>query len=128
MNKKPAGFSLIEVMFALVITFTLILGTSQLTLNSLWSKRQSDSRFELSEIVSSKLEYLKSLPFSSPELRDGNFSDRVNRDMGKHFFMCVWQVQSLSAGMKSVVMECYPENNSQGKIRLIFYLSKELGF
>ena len=116
------GFSLIEVLFAFVITFTLVLGTAQLLTESLLCKIKSDLRFELSELASSKLETIKAFPFDSPQLMEGFYSERIE------VYLCQWQVKVLSSNLKNVELECFPESDPERRIRLALYLSRELGF
>lgn len=127
-TNKNRAFSLIEVVIAIVITFTLILGTAQLTLNSLWSKKKSDLNFVTASVVSSILENLKSLPFSSSDLQEGDFSEKKEGDKAGLSCICIWQIQDNSEIMKSIKMECYPENAPDKRIRLYLFISRDLGF
>ena len=125
---RNRAFSLIEVMFAFVITFTLILGTTQLTLNSLWSKKESDLHFETTSILFSFIERLKSLPFSSPELQEGTFSQRQLGSLNTLGYICQGQIENVSENIKSVELECFPENSPNKKVRIYLFISRDLGF
>ncbi len=60
-----------EVLVSFALVFILITGTAQLTIHSLLVKRRADCNLRTAELASSKLEYLKSLPYESDELKEG---------------------------------------------------------
>lgn len=127
-HAKNRGFSLIEVLFAFIITSALILGTAQLTMESLLCSTGSELRLGATELLFSKLETIKSLPFTRPDLDDGDHSERIEDTTSGKAFICNWTVQTLSSNLKSVEMECIPENAPEKKNRLILFLSIGLGF
>ena len=63
--KNQRGFTLVEVLVSFALVFILITGTAQLTIHSLLVKRRADGNLRTAELASSKLEYLKSLPYES---------------------------------------------------------------
>jgi len=75
-NMKQSGFSLIEVLEAMALVSFLLAGMGELLLHSLQAKRKTDTRFELTALLSAKLESLKTLPYDSAELQAG--SDRLD--------------------------------------------------
>ncbi len=68
-QRKKRGFTLVEVLVSFALVFILITGTAQLTIHSLLVKRRADCNLRTAELASSKLEYLKSLPYESDELK-----------------------------------------------------------
>jgi len=71
-NMKQSGFSLIEVLEAMALVSFLLAGMGELLLHSLQAKRKTDTRFELTALLSAKLESLKTLPYDSAELQAGS--------------------------------------------------------
>lgn len=126
--KNSLGFSLLEVLIGFVIIFSLILGTAQLLSESLLSKKNSELRFVLSEMASSKLEFLKACGFSDPELQDGHYNEQIENEHSGEFFFCFWKIVTLSSNLKSVEVECFSENRPEKKIRMMLYISKNLDF
>ena len=126
--RKNHGFTLVEVLISASIVILLLMGLAQLTTHSLLIKRISDHRMNSAELASSKLEYFKSLPFESEELKEGSDEESVKGPSLKIFYCRKWDIQDISSGMKEIEMECFCANNSKKKIRLILYICRELGF
>ena len=128
LKKKTQGFSFLEVLISFVITFLLILGTAQLTMLSLLSKRNSDLRLTISERLFSKLESFKSLSYDVSVLEEGTY-DEYTRDLfSGTAFIWNWHIYSISTNLSGIEMGCYPENYPEKEIRLIVYVSRDLGF
>lgn len=127
-KKKIQGFSFIEILISFVITFLLILGTAEMTILSLLSKRSSDMRLKISELLSSKLELLKSLSYDESILEEGTY-DEYTRDLfsGANY-VWNWHIYSISTNLTGIEMGCYQENYPEKEIRLIVYISRDLGF
>lgn len=127
-EKNPLGFGFIEILISFVITFLLILGTAQLTMLSLLSKRNSDLRFTISEHLFSKLESFKSLSYDESILEEGTY-DEWTRDLTSGAaFIWNWHIYSISTNLTGIEMGCYPENHPEKEISLIVYISRDLGF
>jgi len=127
-KKKTQGFSFIEILISFVITFLLILGTAQLTMLSLLSKRNSDLRFTISERLFSKLESFKSLSYGESVLEEGTY-DECTKDLTTGAtYIWNWHIYSISTNLSGIEMGCYPENYPEKEIRLILYISRDLGF
>ena len=126
--RRNHGFTLVEVLISASIVILLLMGLAQLTIHSLLIKRLSDQRMNSAELASSKLEYFKSLPFESEELKEGSNEESVKGPSLKIFYRRKWDIQDISSGMKQIEMECFCVHNSKKKIRLILYICRELGF
>ncbi len=126
-EKNPLGFGFIEILISFVITFLLILGTAQLTMLSLLSKRNSDLRFTISEHLFSKLESFKSLSYESI-LEEGTYNECTRDLTGGAVFIWNWHIYSISTNLTGIEMGGYPENHPEKEIRLIVYISRDLRF
>lgn len=122
------GFTLVEFLISFALVTFLIVGTAQLTLHSLLIKRRADCNLASAELASSKLEYLKSLPYESYELKEGHQAESVRGEGLLETFRQEWRIQDISSNMKRIEIESYSENLPQKKIRLVLFLSRELGF
>lgn len=126
-EKNPLGFGFIEILISFVITFLLILGTAQLTMLSLLSKRNSDLRFTISEHLFSKLESFKSLSYESI-LEEGTYNECTRDLTSGAVFIWNWHIYSISTNLTGIEMGGYPENHPEKEIRLIVYISRDLRF
>jgi hypothetical protein len=106
----------------------LLTGTVQLTIHSLLVKRNADINLKTVELASSLLEYFKSLPYESEELKEGLQSETFREEGSLETFRQEWRVGNISPNLKRIEVECYSEKHPLKKIRLVLYLSKELGF
>lgn len=126
MNQK--GFSLVELLISFVLIAILTTGTAQLAVHSLLVKRRADCNFISAELASSLLEYFKSLPYESDELKEGFLKESAGGEGILGTFWKEWWIQDLSPNMKRIEIESYAESGSQKKVRLALLLSRELGF
>ena len=127
-EKARTGFSMIELLIAMTITCIFILGTAQLTLHSIQLKRKSDCLVRAAELASMMLENFKSLPYDSIELEDVDLSETIDDDRSNHAFLQSFAIQEVSPSLKRVEMECYAKNYPRKRMRVVIYLSRELGF
>ncbi len=127
-EKNPLGFGFIEILISFLITFLLILGTAQLTILSLQSKRSSDLRLVISERLFSKLESFKSLSYYESVLEEGTYDEYTIDLTGGAAFIWNWHIYSISMNLYGIEMGCYPENHPEKEIRLLVYISRDLGF
>jgi hypothetical protein len=125
--KKP-GFGLTELLVSSSLLLFLIAGTAQLLLMSLAAKRNADFHMAASRCASAKLEYLKSVPFDSPELQagtntfslsDGAFLEPLNAN-------CL--IEDLEETVKRVVLEISAQNAPRKKQTFCLLLCRELEF
>ena len=126
MNQQ--GFTLVELLVSFSIVFILITGTAQLTIHSLLVKRRADFNLKSAALASSTLEYLKSLPYESDELKEGFRTESVRGEGLLETFRREWRIQDISSNMKRVEIETFSEKLPQKKTRLVLLLSRELGF
>jgi len=126
MNKQ--GFTLIELLISFALVFILITGTAQLTIHSLLVKRRADFNLRSTALASSMLEYLKSLPYESDELKEGFQTESVRGEGLLETFRIELRIQDISSNMKRVEIETFSEKCPQKKTRLVLFLSRELGF
>lgn len=128
LKKNRQGFTLIELLISFSIIMLLILGMAQLTFYSILVKRRSDYGLKSAELASSKLEYFKSIPFESIELNENSKREILKRKSFNGSYQREWEIQDISPALKKIEMECFSENCPQKKIRLVLFLSRELGF
>ncbi len=116
----------------LLVSFSLITllltGTLQLTVHSLLLHRNASLNLKTAELAASLLEYLKSLPFESEELKEGRQSEVIREQGSLETFRREWRIEDISKNLKKVEVECFSESRPQRKTGLVLYLSRELGF
>ena len=127
-TENERGFTLLELLISFAITVILLLGSAQLTLHSLQVKRICDCSLESAELASDKLEYLKSLPFDSPELLENTNGERITSPRRNDVFQREWTISDVSSHLKKIEVECYAESCVQRKSRVVLFYSRELGF
>lgn len=127
-QRKNRGITLIEVLLSFSIITLLIMGLAQLTLHSLFVKRNADCVRISAELAFSKLEYFKSLPFESEELSEGTKEESIRKEAFPGFFKMEWVIRDVSFGMKRINVECFSEDCPKRRIKLVLYLSKDLEF
>lgn len=117
-----------ELLISFVLIAILTTGTAQLAVHSLLVKRRADCNLISAALASSLLEYFKSLPYESDELKEGFWKESAGGEGILGTFWKEWWIQDLSPNMKRIEIESYAESGSQKKIRLALLLSRELGF
>lgn len=127
-KRKQPGLSLIEVLMALSISFALLLGMLQLTLQALLLKKKSDCRLKTAELAAAKLEYFKSLSSESLEWNEESGWDEISGKGSCVSFRRVWRIEAISSTLKKIEMECFALDSPTRKSRLVLYRSQELGF
>jgi prepilin-type N-terminal cleavage/methylation domain-containing protein len=125
---KKQGFSLVELLISLCLLTFLITATAQVIIHSFFVKRRVEINLKIAELASLKLEYLKSLPCKSDELKEGHRSELLKGDGSKERFIRAWRIQDISSSMKRVEIEVFSESYPQKKVRLVLFISRELGF
>ncbi len=128
LQKNHQGFTLVEFLVSFTLVMLLLTGTVQLTIHSLLVKRNADINLKTAELASSLLEYFKSLPYESEELEEGLKSKTFREEGSAETFREEWRVENISPNLKKIEVECYSEKHPLKKIRLVLYLSRELGF
>jgi len=127
-QEDTCGFTLVELLVSFSLVIFLILGTIQLTLYSLLIKRKADCNLKSATLVSSLLEYLKSLPYESEELKEGFRTEGLSGESLLETYRREWRIQDISSNIKRIEAESFSESHPQKKTRLVLFLSRELGF
>jgi len=128
MHTNHPGFTLVEFLVSFTLVTLLITGTVQITIHTLFIKRNADLNMKTAELTSSFLEYLKSLPYESDVLKEDSGEESIKEDGSLETFIRQWNVTDIAPNMKRIEVECFSENRRFKKTRLVLYLSKELGF
>jgi hypothetical protein len=102
--------------------------TAQLIIHSMYAKQGSDFSTQSVELASSKLEYLKSLPYDSSDLDLGFIEESLQGDDLHGVYLRNWSIQNMSRDMKKIEMECYSEQCPRKKSRIVLLYSRVLGF
>jgi prepilin-type N-terminal cleavage/methylation domain-containing protein len=127
-QRNQRGFTLVELLVSFALVFILITGTAQLTIHSLLVKRTADCNLRTAELASSKLEYLKSLPYESEELKERFQTESVKEEGLPETFWQEWRIQDISSSIKRIEIEVFSENYTLKKLRMVLFLSRDLGF
>lgn len=122
------GFTLVEFLVSLTLVTFLLTGTVQLTIYSLLVKRNAELNFKIAEHASSLFEHFKSLPYESEELKEGLVAETIKEEGSFETFIRKWKIAEISPHLKEIELEVTSEKYSQKKIRLVLYISRELGF
>ncbi len=122
------GFTLVEFLVSFTLVTMLLTGTVQLTIHSLLVKRNAELNLKIAEHASALCEYFKSLPYESEELQEGLISETLKEKDSSETFIRKWKIEEISPHLKEIELEVISEKHSQKKIRLVLYISRELGF
>jgi len=128
LKRNQQGFSLLEVLVSFVLVTFLITGTAQLAMHSLLIQKRADCNLKAALLASSKLEYLKSLPYESDELKAAISIEFITEEGSLKIYQREWKIENISPNMKKIEIECFAQDSPQKKMRLILFLSRELGF
>ncbi len=128
-NLSQDGFSLIEVLISMAITFFLLTGTAEMLCYSLLLKQKGDLHQIAADIISRKIEILKSLEPEHDWLSPGLHQETVKDENSGRLFFLIWEVSGGSAGLKKIQLTLYLEpGRNQPVIRATFFRSETLGF
>jgi prepilin-type N-terminal cleavage/methylation domain-containing protein len=127
-QRNKRGFTLVELLVSYALVFILITGAAQLTIHSLLATSRADYNLRTAELAFSKLEYLKSLPYESEELKEGFQAESVKEGGLLETFWREWRIQDISSSIKRIEIEVFSENYPQKKLRMVLFLSRDLGF
>lgn len=117
-----------EFLVSLTLVTFLLTGTVQLTIYSLLVKRNAELNFKIAEHASSLFEHFKSLHYESEELKEGLVAETIKEEDSFETFIRKWKIEEISPHLKEIELEVTSEKYSQKKIRLVLYISRELGF
>lgn len=126
-EEKCKGFSFIEVLLAMALISFLLAGTAELVIRSISLRKKAEVNLELAALASSKLEFLKSLPYESSELQATSYNE-ILEGRFPEVYLREWIIEDISSNLKRIGLTVYPENHPEKTLRISLYLSKELGF
>jgi len=126
MNKK--GFSLVELLISMALIFFLLTGMAQLIIHSCSAKKKAEFHLTAASLACSKLEYLKSLPFESPELEQGPHVESVKDSLSEEVFLREWKVLDLDEDMKKIVLRISAPNNRTKEAAFVLLINRKLEF
>jgi len=127
-KKSLPGFTLAEFLVSFTLVTLLITGMTQLNIHALLIKRNADLNLRTAELASSLLEYFKSLPYESEELKEGLKAETFQEEGSLEAFRREWRVDNISPSLKRIEVKCYSEKHPLKKARLVLLISRELGF
>ncbi len=125
---KKSGFGLIEILVSMALAFILVTGTAELITYSLWAKKKGDLTSGLAQAASARLEALKALPFDSETLRPASGSVEFTDSLSRERILQTWTIEEAGEEMKRIVLVTRPLDNIRSGLKLVLYLSKNLGF
>ncbi|MGB9893403.1 MAG: type IV pilus modification PilV family protein [Candidatus Saccharicenans sp.] len=124
-----SGFSLLEVVIAMGIVFFLLLGTAEMLCYSFLLKQKADLHGLAADLVSKKLEQLKSLSSEDGLLSPGGHQEIIKDENSDRVFILDWEVINEVNGLKKIVLSLYPNSSKQkALLRAVFFRSERLGF
>lgn len=102
-NKKQSGFTLIEVMIALVILAAGLLALATMQIVSIRSNAFSSEMTYSTMLAQQRLEILKNLPFNDGALADGDHAlpQQIIGDKGIAYSVS-WVVEDTATDMKTI--------------------------
>ncbi len=120
------GFTLIEILVALLTATILSAGAAELISLSLALKRKADVHAAAARLVIEKLEDLRWLPFDDEALLPDARTEAVPAADGEGAFLREWAVDDVSARMKRVSVRVASRGRTVA--RTVLLISRELGF
>ena len=125
---KRRGFSLIEVLVAMVLALLLVVGTAELLTLSLWAKRKGDITAALTHALTARLETLKSRPFEDVALSPGGHAEIVRSEPGGCLIAEEWEVTDDGDRMKRVGLRIRYAGRAGPETAAVLFISRDLGF
>jgi|GEM_PF-805961 len=129
LKRSPSsGFSLVETMLAMALVFFLLAGTAQMLCYSFLLKQRADLHRISADLVSNKIEVLRSLGPEDEALSPGVHQETVqDKNSGRSFFL-TWEV-SEEDNLKKIQLSLYPAPfGSRPPLRACWFRSETLGF
>ena len=124
-----SGFSLIEVLIAMALVFFLLVGLAEMFCYSILLKQKADTQRIAADVISEKIETLKSLGPEDPELLPGNYQEMIKDKNSERVFLLKWEISVGEKGLKKILFCLYPgKDESKSPTRAIFFLSHSLQF
>ncbi|MBN1273185.1 MAG: prepilin-type N-terminal cleavage/methylation domain-containing protein [Candidatus Aminicenantes bacterium] len=120
------GITFIELLVSFALMTVFILGMTELIIYSLSIHDKAGFHIKSQELATTKLEYLKSLPFDHVELEEHKEQEVIVVNEKK--YLVSWTIQNEAEGLKRVDLECSAASLSSRKTEISIYISKGLGF
>lgn len=123
------GFSLIETILAMAIVFFLLTGLAQIICYSLLLKQKADLHQISADLISRKLELLKSLSPENEALSPGLHQETIQDSESGRLFLLNWEVSQSQDGLKKIQVSLYPAPfGYRPPVRVCWLRSESLGF
>jgi len=126
-KRREQGFTLLELLISFALVILLIAATAQLAIHSLFIHKSADCNWRTTELASSKLEYLKSLPYESEELKEAVLTESIE-ESSFNTYQREWRIEEVASNMKKIEIKCFSRSCPSKNIKLILFLCRELGF
>lgn len=128
-RKKHAGFSLIETLISAGLLVFVIVGLCQTLCLGLILKQKADWQRISADVISSKIEKLKSLSPEDEELRPGKYSELISDLATGRKLLLEWEIKDEENDLKKIhITVNHPESTTIRPIKATFYYSNRLGF
>ena len=125
---KRNGFGLVELLISSSLLLFMIGGTAQLLMVSLAAKDSADFCFAAARCASARFEYLKSIPFDSPELQPGTSGTAAADGARRQALAAVCTVEDLEESMKRITLEISDPSTSRKKQTYCLLICRDLEF
>lgn len=122
------GFSFIELLVSLAITSLLIGGTAEMISLSLFLKRKADIHAEFVRSLSEKLETLRTVPFTHPDLGAGEHRESLLPAGSTGSIIREWLITDLPGGIKRIEVKVSLPGAGRPEARALLLISEKLGF
>lgn len=128
-GKNFPGFSLIETIFAMTIVFFLLSGAAQMLCYSFLLKHKAELQRISTDLISNKLETLKSLGPEHKDLTPGIHQESIADKNSGRYFLLTWEVTEVRAGLKKVYLSLYSRPfGNRPPLRAVWFRSDWIGF
>ena len=125
-SKTNRGFSLIEVLIALALVMTLIIGSIELILLAVRIRLKAEANLELSDMATICLEERKSAGSLNGGAGEASAFSRLGRR--RAYYRGAWEPGGSSAALLRYGFEIYPELEPEAVLELTILYSRDLGF
>jgi len=126
-QRQTRGFSLIDLLVSVTLTFFLIMAMAQLMGHAILVKRKTDCAVRAAELACHKIEHLRTDALTD-EIPESSQSEKIRDERVNHTFLRKWSVHTAPFESKQIQLECFAINYPRKKTRITLILSTELGF
>lgn len=130
-TQRLSGFSLIEILIAMSITFFLLVGLAEMLCYSLWLKQKAEFHRTATDIISEKIETFKSLGPEDQALLPGNYREIIKDKNSDRMFLLEWEISEENNNLKKILLKLYPgtgKESTRPPTTAAFFLSESLQF